>query len=518
MDDWAVADLYHLVRQAYPYRDLTPTAFDAVLEMVSGRYRFDLPAEAAARDGDAPPEPQLSAPQRLTALQPRISWDRVHQRLHALPGSQRLALVHGGTIPDTGQYAVYTASGLRIGEVDEEFVYERRIGDTFLLGTNAWRIDRIETDRVIVHAAEGAPALVPFWRGESTGRSYDLGLAQGAFLRELAERLERPDCLDWLKRDYFLDAAAASNLRSFVERQMRRTNCLPTDRTMCLEASRDPLGDWQVILLNPLGRAVNLGLRLALEHRLAERLGYRPQCLHHDDGILIRLTESDEPVIDVFAGITAENVRDMILEELADSALFALRFRQNAARALMMPRGGAGKRAPLWLQRLARPRPAPGRAAVSGFSDHRRDVSRMPARSSRPAALAAVAGRPRGRHRAAWKRGGWRCPRRSPPPCCSRSRWRSCISTTMSRRTRMPAPRRSIRALLDQLIGHDGRPLPLDPRRAATSIAACAALVCRRAPRPRPPNGCASWGTFRTSSWTLRFASSSSTLNRAAWR
>ncbi len=347
MDDWPVADLYTLVRQAYPYRDLTPAAFDAVLEMVSGRYRFD-----ADRKGEAPAEPRLAPTQRLTALQPRISWDRVHQRLHALPGSQRLALVHGGTIPDTGQYAVYTTKGVRIGEVDEEFVYERRIGDAFLLGTSAWRIDRIDTDRVVVYPAEGMPAMVPFWRGEATGRSYDLGMAQGEFLRELSARIDQLDCLVWLQRDYFLDGAAAHNLRNYVQRQMQRTKCVPTDRTLVIEASRDPLGDWQVILLSPLGRGVNLSLRLALEFRLHQRLGYRPQCLHHDDGVLIRLTESDEAVLDLFDGITPDNVRDMILEELADSALFALRFRQNAARALMMPRGAAGKRAPLWLQRL----------------------------------------------------------------------------------------------------------------------------------------------------------------------
>ncbi len=347
MDVWPVAELYRLVRQAYPYRDLTPAAFDAVLEMISGRYRFD-----PDREGEAPAEPKLQPPQRLTALQPRISWDRVHQRLHALPGSQRLAIVHGGTIPDTGQYAVYTPSGLRIGEVDEEFVYERRIGDTFLLGTNAWRIDRIETDRLLVHPAEGMPAMVPFWRGESTGRTYDLGVAQGQFMREMSQRVEKSDCLDWLQRDYFLDAAAASNLRNFVQRQLQRTKCVPTDRTLLIEATRDPLGDWQVIILSSFGRGIHLSMRLALEYRLHQRLGYRPQCLHHDDGILIRLTESDEPVLDLFDGITPDNVRDMILEELADSALFALRFRQNAARALMMPRGAAGKRAPLWLQRL----------------------------------------------------------------------------------------------------------------------------------------------------------------------
>lgn len=363
VDDWPVAGLYQLIRQAYPYHELTPAAFDAVLEMVSGRYRFvelddvaetEREGEKGSRgEGESGRAPRRLAPaQQLTALQPRISWDRIHQVLRALPGSQRMALVHGGTIPDTGQYAVYTNKNVRIGEVDEEFVYERRIGDAFTLGTNAWRIDRIEVDRVMVHAAEGMPAMVPFWRGEATGRSYDLGLAQGAFLRELAERIDKLDCLDWLEHHYFLDAAAARNLRDFVQRQIHRTKCLPTDHALVIEASRDPLGDWQVILLSPFGRALNLSLRLAIEHRMQQRLGYRPQCMHHDDGILIRLTESDEPVLDLFEGMTAANVRDMILNELADSALFALRFRQNAARALMMPRGAAGKRAPLWLQRL----------------------------------------------------------------------------------------------------------------------------------------------------------------------
>jgi ATP-dependent Lhr-like helicase len=263
-----------------------------------------------------------------------------------------MALVHGGTIPDTGQYAVYTAGGARIGELDEEFIYERRVGEVFLLGTTPWRLDEIGDDRVMVSPAEGAPAVLPFWKGEQTGRSLDLGLAIGGFLRELAERQDRADCQEWLERDFFLDPAAARNLRFHVRRQLDRTGCLPTDRTLLVEASRDQLGDWQVILLSPLGTRLHLALRLAVENRLRERLGYRPQCMHHADGILVRLTDMDEPVLDLLDGLTPENVTDYVLEELADSPLFALRFRQNAARALLLPRGTAGKRAPLWLQRL----------------------------------------------------------------------------------------------------------------------------------------------------------------------
>ncbi len=347
--------LWRQVRQAYPFQGLTAKAFDAVLEMITGRFRLhdlDAPAPANENRAAAHPPRRGNPATALSALQPRISWDRVHHRLEALPGSQRLALLGGGTIPDTGQFAVVTPKGMSIGEVDEEFVFERRVGDAFLLGTNAWRISDIGTDRVTVSPAEGAPAMVPFWHGENTGRSYDLGLAQGKFLRELAERIDTDDCVDWLERTHFLEPPAARNLRGYVRRQLQRTGFVPSDLTLAVEASRDPLGDWQVLVLSPLGSRLHLTLRLALESRLRHRLGYSPQSFHHDDGIMVRLTESDAPVLDLFEGVTPENLQDLVLDELADSALFALRFRQNAARALLMPRGQAHRRAPLWLQRL----------------------------------------------------------------------------------------------------------------------------------------------------------------------
>jgi ATP-dependent Lhr-like helicase len=353
MEPQTIPELFTLVRRAYPYRDLSPPAFESVLEMISGRFLGSGGCEppGKADPGDShPPLPRTRS--NLEALQPRISWDRVHNQLHALPGSQHLALVNGGTIPDTGQYAAYTPSGIRIGELDEEFVYERRIGDAFLLGTNTWQIMEIEADRVEVAPAEGAHAVLPFWRGEGTGRSHDLGLAIGRFLRELRERIDQAGTSLWLQENWFLEPNAARNLLHHVRRQLDGGGSLPTDRTLVVEASRDQLGDWQVILLSPFGSRMHLSLRLALEHRLQERLGYRPQCLHHDDGLMIRLTDSNEPILDLFDGLTAENVEAMILSELAESALFALRFRQNAARSLLLPRGKAGQRAPLWLQRL----------------------------------------------------------------------------------------------------------------------------------------------------------------------
>jgi ATP-dependent Lhr-like helicase len=343
MDEWQVPDVYALVRRAYPFRDLTSQVFETTLEMVTGRFRFQ----------PTVPAPGEKPAATLEALQPRIRWDRVHNRLVALPGSKSLALINGGTIPDTGQYAAYTATGVRIGELDEEFIYERRVGDTFLLGTSSWRIDRIETDRVLVSPAEGgAPAIVPFWRGEGGGRSFGLGQAMGVFLRDLLPRLESAEAMAWLQRECGLDPAAARSLRSHVTRQLLAAGVVPTDEHVLIEASRDPLGDWQIILLSPLGQRVHLALRFALENALRSRLGYRPQCLHHDDGLMLRLTDAEEPVLDLFTGITEENLESRILEELADSALFALRFRQNAARALLMPKGAAGRRSPLWLQRL----------------------------------------------------------------------------------------------------------------------------------------------------------------------
>src|SRR5262249_54446660 len=157
---------------------------------------------------------------------------------------QQTALVNGGTIPDTGQYGAYLGNGTRIGELDEEFVYERRVGDTFLLGTNSWRLERIAEDRVIVAPAEGAPAMVPFWRGEGLGRTHGLGAAIGAFLREMAERLKESDCAEWLRQEFGLDRNAARSLQHHVSRQLITTGSLPTDRTLCVEASRDQLGDW----------------------------------------------------------------------------------------------------------------------------------------------------------------------------------------------------------------------------------------------------------------------------------
>jgi ATP-dependent Lhr-like helicase len=334
LEPLAVADVLRIARRAYPYRDLTTEALESVLELVSGRF----PSEAA-RD-----------------LQARVSWDRIHNRLHPLPGTQRVALVNGGTIPDTGQFAAYIeGTTVRIGELDEEFVYERRLGDVFLLGTTAWRINAIETDRVYVRRAEGGTAIMPFWRGEKVARSPDLGAAMGRFNQELIEHLRRGDVnatQDWLVDECRLDRAAACDLVRYARRQIERAGMLPTHEHLLVESFRDPLGDWYLAILSPVGTRFHFALRLAVEAYWQRRFGYRPACLHHDDGLLIKIVDMDTPPLDLLAQLPLETLENDILNELANSALFAIRFRHNAARSLLLTKNQPDRRAPLWLQRL----------------------------------------------------------------------------------------------------------------------------------------------------------------------
>ena len=331
MDAWDVAELFDLVRQSYPYRDLTAEAFEGVLKLISGRFPV-----ATFRD-----------------LQPRVSWDRVRNRLNPLPGSARLALTGGGTIPDTGQYPLYLGEdGPRLGELDEEFVLERRVGETFVLGSSTWKIDAIEAHKVVVSRAEGQAAMMPFWRGEASPRTAELGEKVGALCREVAGRLDDPGLPDWLRSECHLEASAASTLRDHVARQVRVAGAVPDDRTVLIETFRDPAGEVGLAVLTPFGGRLHHALKLAFQGRLRQRLGISAACLHADDGLLIRLPRTEQPPLDLFEGLTASLAEELIRAELGDSALFGLRFRQNAGRALLMPRPDPSKRTPLWLQRL----------------------------------------------------------------------------------------------------------------------------------------------------------------------
>jgi len=331
MEPWDVPALFDLVRSAYPFHDLPAEAFESVLRLVSGRF----------------PTPEFRD------LRARVCWDRIHNRLQALPGTAQLALVGGGTIPDTGQFPVYLGEGgPRLGELDEEFVYERRVGETFALGNSTWRIDLIEPHRVVVGKAEGRTAVMPFWRGENAARSAELGAAVGALAREIADRLDDPGLQSWLECECRLEPAAARCLRQYIARQKRLAEAVPSDRTILIETFLDPAGELGLAVLTPFGGKLHHALKLALVGRIRHRFGITPACLHADDGLLFRLPQMDEPPLDLLDGLSGELAERLIREELPETALFGLRFRQNAARALLMPRPDPAKRTPLWLQRL----------------------------------------------------------------------------------------------------------------------------------------------------------------------
>ncbi|MGP0066864.1 MAG: DEAD/DEAH box helicase [Isosphaeraceae bacterium] len=331
VEPWDVPALFDLIRRAYPFHDLSAEAFESVLRMASGRF----------------PTPGFRD------LRARLAWDPNHNRLAALPGTAHLALVGGGTIPDTGLFPVYLGDGgPRLGELDEEFVFERRVGETFILGNSAWRIDAIEPHRILVAKSEGNPGVMPFWRGEASSRSPELGKAVGGLSRELTGRLDDPGILPWLEQECRLEPTAARMLKQFVGRQQRLAGAVPDDRTILIEAFPDQSGELGLAVLTPFGGKLHLGLKLALLGRIRRRFGLTPACLHGDDGLIFRLPNLDEPPLDLFDGLTGELAEELLREELPDTALFGLRFRQNASRALLMPRPDPAKRTPLWLQRL----------------------------------------------------------------------------------------------------------------------------------------------------------------------
>ena len=331
MEAWDVPALFELVRSAYPYHNLSAESFESVLRLISGRF----------------PTPELRD------LRARVVWDRIHNRLSSLPGTAQLALVGGGTIPDTGQYPVYLgAGGPRLGELDEEFVYERRVGETFTLGNASWRIEQIEPHRLVVSRAEGQTAVMPFWRGESASRSGELGEAIGVLCRQVSEHLEDPKTLAWLQAECRLSPEAARALREYLTRQQRLAGTVPDDRTILVETFIDQSGEQSLAVLSPFGGRLHHALKLALSGVIRQKLGFSPACLHSNDGLLFRLPMMDEPPLDLFDGLSPEFAERLIRQELPETALFALRFRQNAARSLLLPRPDPGKRTPLWLQRL----------------------------------------------------------------------------------------------------------------------------------------------------------------------
>ncbi|PNE30522.1 DEAD/DEAH box helicase [Streptomyces eurocidicus] len=358
VDTWEVDELLAVVRRAAPFAALPESAFTAVLDMLAGRYPSDAFAE----------------------LRPRLVWDRVAGTLSGRPGAQRLAVTSGGTIPDRGLFGVFLAGaesgkgakgGRRVGELDEEMVYESRVGDVFTLGTTSWRIEDITRDRVLVTPAPGVPGRLPFWKGDQLGRPLELGRALGAFLREVGGLA--PEAARERLTAAGLDTWAADNVLAYLAEQRQACGHVPDDRTVVVERFRDELGDWRVVVHSPFGAQVHAPWALALGARLTERYGMDAQVMHADDGIVLRLPDADLMGLDLLdadparqgaeydaeqspvgaADVTFDQgeVAQLVTDQVGGSALFAARFRECAARALLLPRRSPGKRTPLWQQR-----------------------------------------------------------------------------------------------------------------------------------------------------------------------
>ena len=339
MDPITVDEVHELLRRSAPFASLGRGALEAVLDMLSGRY----PSEQFAE------------------LRPRLTWDRVTGELVGRPGAQRLAVTSGGTIPDRGLYGVFLAgagetrggAGRRVGELDEEMVYESRVGDVFTLGSSAWRIVDITHDQVLVLPAPGLPGRLPFWKGDTLGRPAELGRAHGSFVREIAT--SSADVARKTLADAGLDEFAQRNLIEYLTEQQNATGIVPDEKTLVVERFRDELGDWRVVLHSPYGAAVHAPWALIIAARMRERYGVDVAAMHADDGIVLRLPdveyEDGPPDFSEFLILDPETVEAEVTAEIGGAAVFASRFRECAARALLLPRRQIGRRQPLWQQR-----------------------------------------------------------------------------------------------------------------------------------------------------------------------
>jgi ATP-dependent helicase Lhr and Lhr-like helicase len=331
-DDWTSASLFDLVRRAYPYHALPRSAFDEVLEMLSGKYPADVASE----------------------LDARLAWDRVSDSLTAARGSRMVAVISGGTIPDRGLYTVNLPDRTRLGELDEEFVHETRVGDVFQLGSSTWRVNAIEHDRVIVTPAPGAPARMPFWHGEYAARSSHLAPAIGELRREL-DAARTPEAIDELAKRYGSDLPTARSLAEYVHEQRAATGGVPDERSLIVEQFRDETNAVRVVIHAPFGGRVNAPWGMALAHRARKILGAGVvvQVQTTDDGVMLRFPDMrDWMPLSLVRDMAAGEAERRMLEEVGSTSLFGARFRVNAARALLLPRGTARRRMPLWLQRL----------------------------------------------------------------------------------------------------------------------------------------------------------------------
>ena len=322
--DCTVEELSGVMRGAAPFAGLSDELLRSVLDLLAGRYPSDEFAE----------------------LKPRLVWNRIDDTLRARDGAKRLAIVSGGTIPDRGLFGVFLPDGTRVGELDEEMVYESRVGETFLLGASTWRIEDITFERVVVTPAPGAPGKMPFWHGDRPGRPLELGRALGEFQRE-ARRLSA----EQLMTGWSLDAFAAANVSLYLSEQAEATGVVPDERTIVVERFRDEIGDWRVCILSPFGTPVHAPWAMAIQHRLQERYERPVEIMWTDDGIVLRLPDAvDELPLDDLV-IDPDEIDGLVTSGLPQTSLFAARFRECSARALLLPRRRPDQRTPLWQQR-----------------------------------------------------------------------------------------------------------------------------------------------------------------------
>ena len=331
IEDWTVENLFDLIRCAAPYAGLTRSIFDSVLDMLSGRYPSD----------------------EFADLRPRITWDRVANKLTSRQGSQRVAIINGGTIPDRGLYGVFlagAAKGARVGELDEEMVFESRLGDTIILGASTWRIEEISHNRVIVSPAPGEPGKMPFWKGDAPGRPAEFGRKIGEMTRELLA-LPRPVAFTKLVEEHSLDSNAAENLLKYLEDQAAVTTRIPSDQDILIEVCRDEMGDRRVCVLTPFGSPVHAPWCMAVTATLRTGRGLEIESMWSDDGFVLRVPDSDENIRSEDLLPTPAEFKDLVLRQLGSTSLFAAKFREAAGRALLLPKRRPGLRAPLWQQR-----------------------------------------------------------------------------------------------------------------------------------------------------------------------
>ena len=321
--------LYDLVRRAAPFAALTRSAFDGVLDLLSGRYPSDEFAE----------------------LRPRLTWDRVRNVVTARDGAARLAILNAGTIPDRGLYGVFLAhsegKSVRVGELDEEMVFESHPNETFILGASTWRITDITHDRVLVEPAPGEPGKMPFWKGDGPGRPLEFGRRIGALVREL-RALPKRAALTRLVTEHDLDPNAAENLLEYLADQEAATGAVPDDRTIVIERCRDELGDWRVCVLSPFGSRIHTPWAMAVSARIRAAGGPEVEALWSDDGFVLRFPDTDEPPDPDWIMVESAEAMQLVLRQLGSTALFAGRFREAAGRALLLPRRRADQRSPLW--------------------------------------------------------------------------------------------------------------------------------------------------------------------------